>query len=83
VGASPRSYTTPSDLAEYAYCPRARHFRQELGDPPTTASMDAGTSFHATTLKSVRRRADHGRLLLIVALVGAVLVVVGLLGWIA
>ncbi len=76
MGAS-TDWSSPSDLAEYAYCPRARYFRQRCGEPPATDAARAGEAFHERVLKGTRRRADHGRLYWALALIGAALAAVG------
>lgn len=56
--AGERSWTTPSDLAEYAFCPRA-HFYRQLGPEPRSPPAEAGTSYHRRSLSSERWRDEH------------------------
>ncbi len=72
-------WTTPSDLAEYAYCPRAHAYRQQHGPPPASAGSVAGTDYHERSLVAERRRADHPVALWLVALTGAALLLAALL----
>lgn len=74
---APSDWSSPSDLAEYAYCPRSRYFRQRLGEPPPTDATRAGEAYHARTLRATRRRNDHPGLYWGLALVGGALAVVG------
>ncbi len=75
----PAGYTTPSDLAEYAYCPRAREYRRTLGDPPPSVPSVQGVAFHVRELRGVRRRHDRAGLYLLGAVAGVALLVLG--GW--
>lgn len=51
-------WSTPSDLAEYAFCPRAHHYRLH-GEAPTSRSAEAGETYHARRLSAERWRAEH------------------------
>ncbi len=75
----PEGYTTPSDLAEYAYCPRAREYRLTLGDPPPSAAAAQGVAFHTRKLRAIRRRHDRAGLYLLGVAAGAALLLLG--GW--
>ena len=70
-------WTTPSELAEYAYCPRAWYYRTTRPEPAPSAGQRAGVAYHRRELGGERRRADHGRLLWCLVLAGIAL---GLLG---
>lgn len=76
----PRGYTTPSDLAEYAYCPRAREYRRTFGDPPPSVPAVQGIAFHARELRAVRRRHDRAGLYVLGAAAGAALLLLGVWG---
>jgi CRISPR/Cas system-associated exonuclease Cas4 (RecB family) len=79
AGDEPR--ITPSDLAEYAYCPRAHWYRHHppAGGPPRASVRRAeqGESFHAATLRGARRRARHAWAYGAAVAVGLLLLVVG------
>lgn len=75
-----RPFTTPSDLAEYAYCPRARHYRLSFGEPASTPERSSGVRFHARTLRGVRRRDRHVLLLVGLAALGVAILALGLGG---
>lgn len=72
-------WTSPSELAEYTFCPRALHYRQTRGPAPPSRSADAGTAYHGDRLSAERWRAEHPGLPWAVVLVGGLLVVVALL----
>lgn len=62
--APPDDVVSATDLAEYAYCPRAHYYREH---PPAGGSgrraqrrADAGRRYHARELGAERRRAEHG-----------------------
>jgi CRISPR/Cas system-associated exonuclease Cas4 (RecB family) len=62
--ASEGSWTSASELADYAFCPRA-HWYHDHPPPegPSSAARArsaAGTRFHATTLSAERHHAEHG-----------------------
>jgi len=70
-------WTTPSDLAEYAYCPRSHWYRHHPppGGPDRGAQERAqeGVRYHRRVLTGERHRAERG-----VAYWAALLVGVGL-----
>lgn len=72
-------WSSPSDLAEYAFCPRARYYRGRLGDPPPTALRRSGARFHTRTLRATRRRARWGAVYWGALGIGATFVALGLL----
>jgi hypothetical protein len=72
-----RTWTTPSDLAEYAFCPRAHYYRKTREAPPTR-SAEAGTAYHRRRLGSERWRAEHPGAAWIALLAGAALVAAAL-----
>ncbi len=51
-------WTSPSDLAEYAFCPRAHYYRQHRTAPETSSSA-AGVRTHERRLSSERWRDEH------------------------
>ena len=74
-------WVTASDLADYAYCPRAQWYRAH---PPaegsTRESQDraaAGSRYHRRVLGAERRRAEHGNVYWVALAVGATLVIGG------
>jgi hypothetical protein len=84
--ASSGRWTTPSELAEYAYCPRAWHYRVTREEPEPSPLQLAGTRYHRRELAGERRRADRPGLVWLLALVGAALVLGGVVlavrgGW--
>jgi len=81
----PDAWASATDLAEYAYCPRAHwyHDHPPAGGPSRGAQRraDAGRRFHARELAGERRRAEY-RGAYWGALVVGVLLVLGALAWI-
>lgn len=79
--AGAEEWTSPSDLADYAYCPRShwyRHHPPERG--PTRFAVrhsSAGERYHERHLTAERHRAERGPAYWVVLLVGVLLVVVG------
>ncbi len=73
-------WATASELAEYAYCPRAWYYRRQFPDAPTTASEAAGQRYHARLLGGEARRAGRGGLYWIGAVVGAVAIALAAVG---
>jgi hypothetical protein len=74
VGAD-RRWITPSDLAEYRFCPRALHYRWTRDDPGSEAAA-RGTAYHRRHLAAERRRDEYGRLAWVAVALGAILVLV-------
>lgn len=72
-------WVTPSELAEYAYCPRAHYYRRRYGAPPPGRSLRAGQVYHARALGGELRRAMHGRTYWAVIAFGGLLFAVGVL----
>ena len=70
-------WVSASDLAEYAYCPRAHWYHEH--PPPggrgrsAERRADAGRRFHARELGGERRRAEHGAAYWAALLLGAAL----------
>jgi hypothetical protein len=52
-------WLSATDLAEYAYCPRASYYRKTYPDRPPTRSALAGTAYHARELGHERRVEEH------------------------
>ena len=79
------AWTSASDLAEYAYCPRAHfyHVHPPAGGPDRSSQRraEAGRRFHGRELSGERRRAEHGGAYWAVFVVGIVLAL-GALAWI-
>jgi len=71
-----RRWVTPSDLAEYAFCPRALHYRKTRDDPGSEAAA-RGAAYHRRRLSAERRRDEHGRLAWAAVALGVVLALVG------
>jgi hypothetical protein len=57
-------WVSASELAEYAFCPRALYYRHHPpagpADPAARASAERGVAFHARTLEEARHRASAG-----------------------
>jgi CRISPR/Cas system-associated exonuclease Cas4 (RecB family) len=74
---TPDGGVSATDLAEYAYCPRAHWYRDHppAGAPDRGAQRraDAGRRYHAHELGGERRRAEHGVAYWGALLLGAVL----------
>jgi hypothetical protein len=75
-------WTSPSDLADYAYCPRSHWYRhhppQGGGAPEAAERARAGVRYHERTLTAERRRAEHGAAYWFGILIGLGLVVGGM-----
>jgi CRISPR/Cas system-associated exonuclease Cas4 (RecB family) len=74
-------WTSPSDLADYAYCPRSHWYRHH---PPARGPARAalkrirtGLRYHHRTLAAERRRAERGAAYWVGVLAGVGLVVGG------
>ena len=78
-------WVSASELAEYAYCPRAHYYARHppaVGPPRASGRRArAGERFHARTLGAERRHAEHGAAYW-AALALGILLVVGALAWI-
>jgi CRISPR/Cas system-associated exonuclease Cas4 (RecB family) len=76
-------WTSPSDLADHAYCPRSRWYRHHPpARGPTQAAMEraqAGVRYHHRVLTAERRRADRGAAYWVAVLAGVGLVAGGTL----
>lgn len=76
-----REWTSPSDLADYAYCPRSHWYRHHppAGGPSRYASLRrrAGAQYHLRILTAERHRAERGAAYWVGAFVGIGLVVAG------
>jgi len=74
-------WVTASDLAEYAFCPRAHWYRLHPPREGETASArdraTAGSRYHRRVLGDERRRAEHPGAYWTALAVGLVLVVGG------
>jgi hypothetical protein len=83
--ATRRSWASASDLADYAFCPRAHWYHDHPpAEGPTSSQLAraaAGTRFHASVLSAERRHAEHGGAYWVGLLVGALLLLGGL-AWI-
>jgi hypothetical protein len=74
-----RAWSTPSDLAEYAFCPRA-HFYRHHADAPRSLRAEAGEAYHRRQLTAERWRATHPSVLWAAVVGGlALLALAGLL----
>jgi CRISPR/Cas system-associated exonuclease Cas4 (RecB family) len=78
-------WVSASDLADYAYCPRAHWYQ---GHPPPDGPAPAarersesGRRYHADVLGAERRREERGGAYWVALLVGVVLVLGGI-AWI-
>jgi hypothetical protein len=74
----PGRWTTPSDLAEYAFCPRA-HFYRRHGEAPPSAEAVAGESYHRRRLSSERWRDEHRSVPWVAVAAGVLLLAVAVL----
>jgi len=68
-------WTTPSELAEYAFCPRAQHYRITQ-DAPASESAAAGTRYHQQRLGAERWRDEHRRLPWLAVVTGLLLLAI-------
>jgi hypothetical protein len=79
------AWVSASDLADYAYCPRAHwyHDHPPEGGPTRSSrrSSEAGIQFHSRELSGERRRAEHGGAYWAALLLGVVLAL-GAVAWI-
>lgn len=91
IGKSPRArrprmepesgWTSPSDLADYAYCPRSHWYRHHppAGGPSSDAAARgrAGVRYHSRTLTAERHRAERGSVYWAGIVIGVGLVALG------
>ena len=74
-------WTSPADLADYAYCPRSHWYRHHPPGGGTTGfsarRREAGVRYHAQVLGAERRRAERGGVYWIGVLIGVGLVALG------
>lgn len=74
-------WTSPSDLAEYSYCPRAHWYRHHPPSPGPSRSSQArsrfGAQYHRRVLLGDERRERHGTVYWIVLLLGFSLLLAG------
>ena len=73
-------WTTPSELAEYVYCPRAHYYRRTYGSSPPNPDSVAGERYHARALGGEFARAGHGTIYWAVVAAGALLAFGGTIG---
>jgi hypothetical protein len=78
VGPEPE-WLSATDLAEYAYCPRALYYGKRHPDAPPSRSARDGTSYHARTLGRERHVEEHPAGYWLGVAVGVLLVGIGLL----
>ncbi len=79
-------WASASDLAEYAYCPRAYWYREHppRGEIPRSAShrAEAGRRYHVRELRSEEARDSHAGTYLVLAGIGLLLLgIVGIWAW--
>lgn len=55
-------WASASELAEYAYCPRALYYRRRDPDAPEPGAAVAGRRYHARVLGAERRRDERAGL---------------------
>lgn len=76
-------WVSASELAEYAYCPRAHFYRGRVPDSALShsavRSLDRGRAWHARELSVERHATGWGRLLLVLG--ALLLVTVGAVAW--
>jgi CRISPR/Cas system-associated exonuclease Cas4 (RecB family) len=76
-------WTSPSDLADYAYCPRShwyRHHPPPRGPSSSSVSRSAlGEAYHARTLSAELRRDEHRSAYWVAVLIGVLLAALGVL----
>jgi CRISPR/Cas system-associated exonuclease Cas4 (RecB family) len=75
-----RSWVSVSDLAEYAYCPRAYWYRHHPPEAPADRSAERssrrGETYHRRALSGVRRTEEHGVAIGLAAIAVAILLLV-------
>lgn len=76
-------WTSPSELADYAYCPRSHWYGQHPPNAGSSAAAsdrsDAGVRYHRRVLTAERRRAERGGAYWAGVVLGAGLVALGVL----
>jgi hypothetical protein len=76
------AWTSPSELADYAYCPRSHWYRNHPPAVGPSAASEArsqrGVRLHERRLGAERRRAERGRAYWVGLLIGVVLITGGL-----
>jgi CRISPR/Cas system-associated exonuclease Cas4 (RecB family) len=80
VGSDPR-WITPSELAEFAYCPRAHYYRLRYGPEPASADSERGERYHRQVLGAELRRATRGANYWMLVAVGSLLTVGGVVAF--
>ena len=74
-------WTSPSDLADYAYCPRSHWYRHHPPDgatnPTASARRRAGSRYHRRTLTAERHRDERGHAYWAAVLVGVGILILG------
>ena len=74
-------WTSPSDIADYVYCPRSHWYRHHPppGAPSHAAERSAlvGVRYHRRELTAERHRAERGGTYWLVLLVGVLLAIGG------
>ena len=74
-------WTSPTDIADYVYCPRSHWYRYHPppGGPTTASerSARAGVRYHRRVLTAERHRAERGGTYWAVLVVGALLTIGG------
>ena len=75
-----RPWLSASDLAEYAYCPRALYYRRQHTEAPDPPAARSGRVYHQRSLRAEHRRAAYAGAYWALLLVGLALVVIALLG---
>ncbi len=75
-------WTSPSDLADYAYCPRSHWYRHHPPpggrSPASQRSARGGVRYHDRVLTGERHRAERGGAYLAVLLLGIALAIGGI-----
>lgn len=85
-GVRPARYVSASELAEFAFCPRAHYYQRHPDGRPVAPEALArereGLAYHARTTRSDRRWAEASPIPWALALlVGIVLIAVVVGGW--
>ncbi|HYB79244.1 MAG TPA: hypothetical protein VEG66_05740 [Thermoplasmata archaeon] len=74
-------WTSPSEIADYVYCPRSHWYRHHPppggGSRAAARSLDAGVRYHDRVLTAERHRAERGGAYWAVFLLGVALAAVG------